>query len=160
MTIACICGHAKGDHGADAGWCMHLENSNECPCFKYVRRTEQPTCLAGIMEDQRELQIRIKRNLGESWPKTKAEMNNCVKFTAVAIADEAFELLHTTHWKHWRKGKFDLVEAKKELIDVLTFCLNGFNDLGMSANEVTDLFYAKHTINKYRQDKLEEGDPL
>ena len=160
----CVCGHDKASHGAGKGWCMHLGgNSHECLCSKFVEGSEKPLCtetLQTLMGAQRGLQIRIKKNLGQTWPETLAEMDRCMQFTAVAIADEAHEVLHTTTWKGYRKQEFNPAEAKKELIDVLNFCLNGFNDLGVDATEVVKLFYEKLTINHYRQDKLEEGDPV
>ena len=162
MTEAiCRCGHSMTLHICNIGDCI---GSHDCACRQFVLRPPTPArivTLAGIMRDQRTLQRRIKKNLGQKvWHLSEDDMEDCTRFTAIAIADEAHELLHTTRWKPWRKQEFDYVEAKKELTDILIFCLNGFNDLGVDAEQVAELFYDKLHINNARQDKLEEGDPV
>ena len=102
----------------------------------------------------------IKRTWGQVWPETLDEKEPHIIHAAIALGDEAFELLHTTRWKAHRKQEFDVTNAKKELIDILMFCLGAFNDLEVDATEVSELFYDKLRINNERQDKLKEGDPV
>ena len=108
-----------------------------------------------IMEKQLEFQEML---YGVRWPLTPKELNKELAFQVQCITDEAHELLHTTNWKPWRKQKPNLIESKKEAIDIFTFVLNVFNNLGMSADDVYRMYNEKLKINYKRQGCLDIDD--
>ena len=70
-----------------------------------------------------------------------------------ALQQETAELIDTTPWKWWKKQqKFDINNAKKELIDIVHFVIALAITLGMDAEELFAEYTEKNKINHDRQD--------
>lgn len=78
----------------------------------------------------------------------------------MAAANELEELRDCTFWKHWCKeagqGRrfeiHDLQNARVEVIDLLFFWISLAQCVGLSADDVADLYRQKLSINHARQD--------
>jgi len=82
----------------------------------------------------------------------EADSNEMLKTFVIALADEAFEMLHLLNWKPWKNEKeLDIDALKEEAIDALHFLLQIFILLGMDANEIYDAYKSKLEINYKRQ---------
>jgi hypothetical protein len=70
------------------------------------------------------------------------------------------ELRDCTYWKHWcaeaqagrRYELYDLQNARVEVIDLLFFWLSLAQCVGLSADEVLELYRQKLAVNHARQD--------
>lgn len=77
-----------------------------------------------------------------------------------AASNELEELRDCTFWKHWcseaRQGRrfelHDLQNARVEVIDLLFFWLSLAQCVGLSAEDVNDLYRQKLDVNHQRQD--------
>lgn len=77
-----------------------------------------------------------------------------------AASNELEELRDCTFWKHWcseaRQGRryeiHDLQNARVEVIDLLFFWLSLAQCVGLSAEEVYELYRQKLNVNHQRQD--------
>jgi len=82
----------------------------------------------------------------------EADCNEMLKTFVIALADEAFEMLHLLNWKPWKNEKeLDIDALKKEAIDALHFLLQIFILLGMNAEEITEAYKRKLKENYERQ---------
>ena len=78
----------------------------------------------------------------------------------MASANELEELRDCTFWKHWCKEAkagerfkiHDLQNARVEVIDLLFFWVSMAQCVGLTAEEVHDLYTQKLSINHKRQD--------
>jgi hypothetical protein len=78
----------------------------------------------------------------------------------MAAGNELEELRDCTFWKHWcteaREGKrfaiHDLQNARVEVIDLLFFWISMAQCVGLSAEDVHELYLQKLEINHKRQD--------
>jgi len=78
----------------------------------------------------------------------------------MAAANELEELRDCTFWKHWcseaREGRrfeiHDLQNARVEVIDLLFFWISMAQCVGLSADDVVDLYRQKLGVNHKRQD--------
>ncbi|MCH8966443.1 MAG: dUTP diphosphatase [Planctomycetes bacterium] len=78
----------------------------------------------------------------------------------VAAGNELEELRNCTFWKHWcseaRSGKrfaiHDLQNARVEVIDLLFFWISMAQCVGLSAEDVYNLYLQKLAVNHQRQD--------
>ncbi len=69
-----------------------------------------------------------------------------------ALSQEVAELIDSVPWKWWAKYQtFDEQNAKVEAIDILHFLISIFQVLGMSADDVFDIYCKKNAINHHRQ---------
>ena len=70
-----------------------------------------------------------------------------------AMSQELAELTDSVPWKWWaRYQKFDLQNARVEVVDLLHFLISAAQVLGLSADEVFQLYVKKHAVNQQRQD--------
>lgn len=77
-----------------------------------------------------------------------------------AASNELEELRDCTYWKHWcaeaKAGRrfelFDLQNARVEVIDLLFFWISMAQCLGLSADDVVNLYRQKLQVNHDRQD--------
>ncbi|MCG3129506.1 MAG: hypothetical protein FLDDKLPJ_00239 [Phycisphaerae bacterium] len=90
----------------------------------------------------------------------------------MAAANELEELRDCTYWKHWcreaREGRrfeiHDLQNARVEVIDLLFFWISLAQCVGLSAQDVYELYLQKLKVNHRRQDdnysmqSKDEGD--
>ncbi len=80
----------------------------------------------------------------------------------IAASNELEELRDCTFWKHWcsearlgqRFAVHDLQNARVEVIDLLFFWISMAQCVGLSAEEVYDLYLQKLDVNHRRQDGL------
>jgi len=71
---------------------------------------------------------------------------------AVALADEAFEILRETDWKPWKKPKgVNHSKAIMECIDALHFVIEMLILLGMNSDSTLHLYKEKMAENVNRQ---------
>jgi len=78
----------------------------------------------------------------------------------MAMSNELEELRNCTYWKHWckeaKEGRrfevHDLQNARVEVIDMLFFWLSLALCLGLTAEEVFNLYMQKLGVNHARQD--------
>ncbi|MDR3144087.1 MAG: dUTPase [Puniceicoccales bacterium] len=72
---------------------------------------------------------------------------------ARAMQQEIAELVDSVPWKWWAKyQKFDEQNARVELIDLLHFIISIAQVLGMSADDLYDVYRKKHLVNMRRQE--------
>ncbi len=79
----------------------------------------------------------------------------------MAAANELEELRDCTYWKHWckeaREGRrfelHDLQNARVEVIDLFFFVISMAQCVGLTAQEVVDLYKQKLQVNHARQDR-------
>jgi len=77
-----------------------------------------------------------------------------------AASNELEELRDCTYWKHWckeaREGRrfaiHDLQNARVEVIDLLFFWISMAQCVGLSADDVRELYNKKLQVNHARQD--------
>ncbi len=79
----------------------------------------------------------------------------------MAASNELEELRDCTYWKHWckeaREGRrfelHDLQNARVEVIDLLFFLISMAQCVGLTAQDVVDLYKQKLAVNHTRQDQ-------
>ncbi len=79
----------------------------------------------------------------------------------MAASSELEELRDCTYWKHWckeaRKSRrfelHDLQNARVEVIDLLFFLISMAQCVGLTAQDVVDLYKQKLAVNHTRQDQ-------
>ncbi len=70
-----------------------------------------------------------------------------------AASQELAELVDSVPWKWWAKyQKFDLQNARVEVVDLFHFLISLAQVLGMDAKDVHDLYNQKNKVNFQRQD--------
>lgn len=82
-----------------------------------------------------------------------------ININILACLDELSEVLRETQWKNpkyikygWKKTQeFNLLNYKKELIDLLHFYINLCLSAGIDANELFDMYIQKNKENHGRQ---------
>lgn len=89
---------------------------------------------------------------------TKWVLNYCR-----AMSQEMAELTDSVPWKWWAKyQKFDLQNARVEVVDLFHFLISLAQVLGMSADDVYRFYLEKNKVNFQRQDsgytKKDEDD--
>ena len=118
--------------------------------------------LEEIFELQKELNKRIGVD-SDAICQNEEETAKWVLNYSRALNQETSELIDSMPWKWWAKyQKFDLQNAKVELVDILHFVVSLAQVMGMSAEEVFELYTKKHALNHKRQDegyaKKDESD--
>ncbi|MDR2341260.1 MAG: dUTPase [Puniceicoccales bacterium] len=84
---------------------------------------------------------------------TDAERITWVLNYARALQQEIAELVDSMPWKWWAKyQKFDLQNARVEVVDLLHFLMAIAQTLGMSAVDVYTAYLKKNAVNHARQD--------
>ena len=106
--------------------------------------------LRQLFEKQDELNRRIGVDCGnlDEDGQTKWVLNYCR-----AMSQELAELTDSVPWKWWAKyQEFDRQNAKVEVVDLFHFLISLALVLGMSADDVFDLYMEKNKVNHARQD--------
>ena len=80
-----------------------------------------------------------------------------------ALAQENSELVDSLPWKWWAKyQKFDIQNARVEVVDMLHFLVSMAQVLGMTADDFYQAYAKKNQVNHNRQDsgyvKKDEND--
>ncbi len=117
--------------------------------------------LKELFEKQAELNARIgydTKSLRERFDPVVAGqwLNDYI----IAAGNELEELRDCTFWKHWcseaKEGRrfaiHDLQNARVEVIDLLFFWISMAQCVGLSAEDVYDLYLQKLDVNHKRQD--------
>jgi len=106
--------------------------------------------LEEIFQRQAELNQRIgvdTRRLNE------AEQVQWVLNYTRAMSQELAELVDSVPWKWWAKyQQINKQNAKIEVVDLFHFLVSLAQTLGMSAQDVYDLYVKKNEVNHQRQD--------
>ena len=113
------------------------------------------------MEDQDmlrqlwEMQAKLNLRIGVDPSKMdEAEQAKWVLNYTRAASQEIAELIDSVPWKWWAKyQKFDLQNARVEVVDLFHFIISMAQVLGMSADDVHNLYVQKNKLNFERQDK-------
>lgn len=72
---------------------------------------------------------------------------------ARALQQETSELIDSVPWKWWAKyQKFDEQNARVEVIDMIHFLVSIAQVLGMTADDIYEIYCKKNAINHQRQD--------
>ena len=70
-----------------------------------------------------------------------------------AMSQELAELTDSVPWKWWAKYQtFDKQNARVEVVDMLHFLVSMAQVLGMTADDVHELYKKKHEVNINRQE--------
>lgn len=80
-----------------------------------------------------------------------------------AMNQEIAELTDSVPWKWWAKyQKFDVQNARVEVVDLFHFLISSAQVLGMSADDVFQAYLKKNAVNFQRQENgyasKDEGD--
>jgi len=149
----------------DQNNCSHLEIKSDY--------SESNTHLKDLLDFQAKIQ---QETYGTKYSEmTLSELKDFWLINTHALQDEiheAFNALGGIHdgvgnavWKFWKKSKYELIKSKKisdlsdrdlielkfEIIDMLHFFLNYANSVGMTAEEMYNMYVAKNKENIERQ---------
>jgi dimeric dUTPase (all-alpha-NTP-PPase superfamily) len=70
-----------------------------------------------------------------------------------ALQQEIAELIDSVPWKWWAKyQKFDEQNARVEVVDMFHFLISIAQTLGMSADDIFEIYCKKNSINHKRQE--------
>jgi len=70
-----------------------------------------------------------------------------------AMSQEIAELTDSVPWKWWAKHqKFEVQNARVEVVDLFHFLISAAQVLGMSADDVYNAYLKKNAVNFQRQD--------
>lgn len=106
--------------------------------------------LQTLFDMQESLNKRIGVNPYELSEKEQAEW--VLNYTRAA-SQELAELVDSVPWKWWAKyQEMDLQNARVEVIDLFHFIISLAQVLGMTAEDVHDLYLKKNEVNFKRQD--------
>lgn len=116
--------------------------------------------LEEIFSLQEALNMRIGVNLEGL---SEAEQTQWVLNYTRAMQQEIAELIDSVPWKWWAKyQKFDIQNARVEVVDLFHFLISTAQALGMSAEDVYQAYLAKNQVNHQRQEsgytQKDEGD--
>src|SRR3989338_9225982 len=99
---------------------------------------------------QRELNLRIGVDTASMTGEERIQwvLNYCR-----AMSQEVAELTDSVPWKWWAKDqKFDQQNAKVEVVDLFHFLVSLAQTLGMTADDVYQLYVKKNLVNHQRQE--------
>lgn len=106
--------------------------------------------LSAMFDLQAELNQRIGVDTTHLPDEQKAEwiLNFCR-----ALQQETAELIDSVPWKWWAKyQEMDIQNARVEIIDLFHFLISLAQCVDLSADQVFELYCAKHKVNHQRQD--------
>lgn len=148
-----------------AGWgssqFRHTETSGRDESGNRMPDEETMDKFDEIFAMQKELNEYIcrKRDLGDDlWDRFTAkdasseEQRDWTLNYSRAMIHEAAELADSCDWKWWSDDPpIDLQNARVEVIDLWHFLISASMVVGLTADDVLDLYRQKHAINKQRQ---------
>lgn len=103
-----------------------------------------------IFEMQRNLNARIGLSFDNA---TEEEQQKWVLNYCRAMSQELAELTDCIPWKWWAKyQKFDLQNARVEVVDLMHFLISLALVLGMSADDIYNCYVEKNKVNLKRQE--------
>lgn len=108
------------------------------------------------LEDIFELQASLNLKIGVNARAMQGhdeEVGRWILQYARALSQETAELVDCVPWKWWAKyQKFDMQNARVELVDILHFVVSLAQVMGMSAEDLHKLYVGKHRVNVGRQE--------
>lgn len=123
-----------------------------------MEKTKVINMLETIFEEQLKLNKYTfsKNDVGnfDYIPKNEKLQQAWIQNYALALQQELAELIDCTNWKWWR-SKVDLFDEQNlcvELIDILHFWVSMCQIMGLSAEDVYQMYMHKNKINFNRQD--------
>ncbi len=125
---------------------------------------EKPMSDKDMLDAMFNMQMALNQRIGvnpesmDEEEQTKWTLNYCR-----AASQELAELIDSVPWKWWAKyQEFDMQNARIEVIDLFHFIISLAQVLGLSAEDVHDLYMKKNEVNFQRQDsgydKKDESD--
>ena len=106
--------------------------------------------LTEIFQLQRGLNLRIGVDTEEM---SEEERTKWILNYTRAMSQELAELIDSVPWKWWAKyQKFDLQNARVEIVDMLHFLVSLAQVAGMDAKDVFRAYTEKHQVNLGRQE--------
>jgi len=110
--------------------------------------------MADKLEEIFKLQENLNQRIGVDT--TKLDEEGQIKWTlnyTRAMSQELSELIDSVPWKWWAKyQKFDIQNAKIEVVDLFHFLVSLAQTLGMSAEDVHQIYTKKNKVNHQRQE--------
>ena len=113
-----------------------------------------------------DLQKQLNKRIGvDTDNMTEEQQIHWVLNYSRALSQEGAELIDSVPWKWWAKyQKFDKNNAKIEIVDMFHFLISLAQTLGMTADDVYELYTKKNKVNHNRQDsgyeKKDENDNI
>jgi dimeric dUTPase (all-alpha-NTP-PPase superfamily) len=107
------------------------------------------------LRDMFRMQLELNRRIGVTTPAemSEQEQQHWILNYCRAMSQELAELTDSVPWKWWAKyQKFDKQNAKVEVVDLFHFLMSLALILGMSADDVYDVYVQKNKLNFQRQD--------
>lgn len=118
-----------------------------------------------MLREMFRMQMELNKRIGVGTPDTmtEEEQQRWVLNYCRAMTQEIAELTDSIPWKWWAKyQKFDIQNARVEVVDLFHFLISAAEILGMSADDVFNYYEAKNKVNFQRQDsgyaKKDEDD--
>lgn len=108
-----------------------------------------------MLREMFRMQALLNQRIGirESGQMTEEEQQKWVLNYCRAMSQEIAELTDSIPWKWWaRYQKFDLQNARVEVVDLFHFLISVAEILGMSADDVFTYYKDKNRVNLQRQD--------
>ena len=101
-----------------------------------------------------EMQDKLNRRIGvRAATLTEEEQQKWVLDYCRAMTQELAELTDSVPWKWWAKyQKYDKQNARVEVVDLFHFLISLAEVLGMSADDVYEVYMQKNKVNFERQD--------
>lgn len=110
---------------------------------------------ADMLREMFRMQAALNARIGvrESSQMTEEEQHKWVLNYCRAMSQEIAELTDSIPWKWWAKyQKFDLQNARVEVVDLFHFLISVAEILGMTADDVFTYYSDKNKVNLQRQD--------
>ncbi len=108
--------------------------------------------LQDVFEKQIELNKRINENLYEDIKDPEVKRQKFLEFE-LALRQESAEAVDSLNWKWWKKDNDDWDNVKIELVDMLHFWVSMCSVVGLSAEDVINLYFKKNELNHKRQNE-------
>ncbi len=109
--------------------------------------------LEAIFDKQIELNKRINSKLYDEIKEDPELKRQWFLNFELAMRQESAEAIDSLNWKWWKKDEEDWDNIKVELVDMLHFWVSMCTIAGMSAQDVSDLYFKKNKLNFKRQDE-------
>ena len=109
--------------------------------------------LQDVFDEQIRLNEKINPNLyTEIQEDDEVKRRKFLEFE-LALRQESAEAIDSLNWKWWKKDTDDWDNVKVELVDMLHFWVSMCTVVGLSANDVLELYSKKNKLNHTRQEK-------
>jgi dimeric dUTPase (all-alpha-NTP-PPase superfamily) len=108
-----------------------------------------------MLKEMFRMQTELNKRIGVGTPDTmtEEEQQRWILNYCRAMTQEIAELTDSIPWKWWAKyQKFDIQNARVEVVDLFHFLISAAEILGMSADDVFAYYEAKNKVNFQRQD--------